>query len=234
MSKRRPAAFDIYAIRFALGAVIATLLYYTTQKYVTMDCQTIHLNVHNGGIATLGRIVLGIATMILLGFPIAGVALLAGIVTTPLVGAALTSFASAMAFAFFFLLGRLIGRDHPIVRSFEGWASQKIWFSDMHSSHSTSGIGWTAEQSAQSPLPTAWFSAYCGAVIRHLTLPSLIAGTFVSTSVVVLSYSFAGSYIGCAVIDRSLDLPIRPYLAPAVLSGILLLISSRLRPRFSP
>lgn len=221
------------SVKIFAGVILAFTTFFVSRQYNTFDCHTIHMNVHSGGLASLGRLGLGIYVFTLLGAPLILSAALAGLMTAPIAGAALTSGFTILALASAFCIFRFLGRDHALVRHLEAFISRIPWFEKLQSSQSGSGMEWTAGQMQQTPLPASWFAAYCGALVRHLTLPSFIAGTFLATAVVIVTYSFVGAFVGCALVDYHFGLPINKYKYPIVLCVVLIFLMLRIRPRFN-
>ena len=221
------------AVRIIAGIALAGVFYYLASISPIQDCATLHVQVHNGGLLTLGRIVLALFAGILIGIPMPIAALAAGILTNPLTGSALASLALVAAVTGGYLSGRLLGRQSPILQSFERWAAGRLWFTDLMAARAQSGLHWASEFVYKSPIPPVVFAGFCGAAIQHLALVELIVGIFLSFISVIVGYAVAGSTVGCAVLDYSHDMPTMGYVLPMILSIILLLIISKLRPRIS-
>lgn len=179
------------------------------------------------------RLIGGSALLILCGLPLAVCALVAGFITTPLTGAGIVSAAAAFSFAIAFVAGRISGNESAMLMKFERWATGRLWYTDMLSSSTGSGLSWTMQQMNRVPIPLTWFSAYCGATIKHLSLPSFIAGSFASTVIVVFAYSLAGGSIGCAILDAARGLSTKAYLLPVICSTLAIVLASKLQPRMS-
>lgn len=222
-----------YLFRFCVGTAIAAASYYFVSISSLQDCSTLRLTVHNGGILALGRIALALFAATLIGIPTPIAAVCAGILTNPMTGSALTSFAFITALAVSFGFGRIVGRNHPLVRRFERWASGRLWFSDLMAARAQSGLHWASEFIYRTPIPPTLLAAFCGASIKHLQLVELLAGGFLSVIAVIVAYSLAGGTIGCALLDYTHGFPTEDYILPIILSALALIIVSKLRPRIS-
>lgn len=223
----------VKATRVGAGIALAGLFYYLASISPIQDCATLHFVVRSGGLPTLGRILLALAAATLIGVPMPLAALTAGLLTNPLVGSALASLALVTTSTGCYLFGKMVGRTHPLIRSFERWATGRLWFTDLMAARAQSGLHWASEFVYKSPIPTSIFAGFCGAAIVHLELTELIVGIFLSFISVIVGYAVAGSSIGCAIVDYTHDLPTTDYIFPMMLSIILLLIISKIRPRIS-
>jgi hypothetical protein len=216
-----------------MAVSVAALLFFMARVFNSPDCSTIRFGVYTGGIYSFLRMT-GLATVCLLfGMPISVVAFFLGIFAMPLIGTSISLAAVAIAVLSASLLGKLSGAQHPSVMSLQNHLQGKLWFSDMRQASSVNGMRWAFEQVINTPLPLSLFAFYNSATIPHLSPPALVSGIVLATSVVAVSYTFAGSYIGCAVIDFTAGLPLTKYYIPVILSCALLLVSFRLRPRYS-
>lgn len=215
-----------------LGIVLAIAVFLLLKHYNTMDCQTIHLTVHSGGAQSLVKIGVGIFILTLIGVPLIVSSAVAGLLTTPLLGAAISSGFAIFALTTAFLLFRALGRDHLLVRKLDQLISKTSWYIYFQESKAGDGLQWTNAQLQGTPLPSSWFAAYCGAVVRHLSTASFVAGAFIAIVVVMFVFSFIGANVGCAVVDYHFGLSIDKYRIPIALSCIMVFLTLRLRPRF--
>ena len=226
------STYKSMALKAAFSLAVATGIFLFSKEYNTMDCQTIHLAMHSGGILTLVKIILAISVLTLLGLPLMVSALTAGFLTSPLTGAAISSLGIMAAMIVAFSLLRALNRDHFIIMQIESNTKKSSWLRSLPETQSSSGLEWVAKKTQESTLPVAWFAGHCGALVRNLTLPSLIAGSFLATAVVTVSYSFFGANVGCALVDYHFGLAIEKYQIPIFLSSCLILLMTRLRPGF--
>lgn len=220
-------------IRITSGIALAGLFYYLASISPLQDCATLRFTIHSGGLLTLGRILIALIAATLIGVPMPIAALTAGMLTDPMTGSALVSLALVLITLGAYTCGRVLGRQNSLTQSFERWAFGRLWFTDLMAARAQSGLHWASEFVYRSPIPPVIFAAFCGAAVRHLTLIELIAGVFLSFIAVIVGYAVAGSSVGCAVLDYSHGLPTTNYILPIILSMILLIIISKIRPRIS-
>lgn len=220
-------------LRLAMGVLFAIVAYYATIFSPIPDCSTLRLTVHSGGILALARIVLALFAAILIGIPTPIAAVVAGLLTTPFTGSAITSLALILALVIAFSIGRLLGKQNQMIVRFEHWASGRLWFTDLIATRAQSGLHWASEFIYKTPLPPTLFAAFCGAVISHMQLVELIAGAFLSFIAVIVAYSLAGGTIGCAFLDYTHGFPTTDHILPIIISIIALVIVYKLRSRIS-
>ncbi|MCX6127191.1 MAG: hypothetical protein NTV34_20910, partial [Proteobacteria bacterium] len=119
------------ALKAVFSLAIATGIFVLSKEYNTMDCQTIHLAMHSGGVLTLFRIILAISILTLLGVPLMVSALMAGFLTSPLTGAALSSIGILVAMIVAFSLLRALNRDHFIIMKIDSNTKKSEWLQSL-------------------------------------------------------------------------------------------------------
>lgn len=214
--------------RLASGILIAFVLYHLALNYATRDCQSIHQNLQEQGPWVMVILLAVLTVFSFFGVPATIIAIGAGVLMGPIVGAPLTSLAVALSSIAAWSISRNLFRSGKLP-TFVELKLNSDWYERMMNDRADSGFHWVTSHAMTSPLPYSFFAGVVGAKVRHLTLPSLIAAIFLSSILHVAGYSLAGASIGCAVINHALGLSIDQYRTLMAVSCLLLVLLSRLQ-----
>ncbi len=218
--------------RIIAAFILGTLFFWLASSQVQMDCKTLHVKVYNGGPQLLGTILIVTAFACLVGLPFAVLSMICGLLTTPLTGSSIASLALVLSSLLLYLMFRFINESNPMIQKLESVLSRSQWHKSFRSSVSNNGTEWYYEQCLSSPLPFGWLAAYCGSLVKHLSPSAMLSGLFLATIAPAIGYSFAGSVIGCALIDRAQGHDVTRYAIPALISAVLVWLADNFKLRF--
>ena len=216
-------------LRITTGGLLAFALYQLALNFATSDCRTIQINMRDEGLWMIARLIFCATLAAILGAPSALIAVVAGILTGPIVGAPLTSLAISAGSLVMWAVGHFIFRGGRLPEFAEGSIESANWYQRMMRDRAISGFNWTAVHGLTAPIPYPYFGLLVGAKVRHLTPQSFLAGIFAGSILNVAGYTLAGASIGCAVVNHASGYEVSQYRALMVVSCLILILLSRLQ-----
>jgi uncharacterized membrane protein YdjX (TVP38/TMEM64 family) len=216
-------------LRVALGVTLAFVLYHLATNFASTDCGSIQSQLREGGPRMLGRVLLTGTIAAAIGMPASLIAVTAGVVTGPFIGAPLTSISVALASLALWGLGRLLNRRNRLPGSLDRLLENSAWFQSMMDKRPESGFHWTAVQGLVAPVPYPYFGFIAGAKVPHLNAQSFLTGVFASSIIHSAGYSLAGASIGCAVVNQAVGFSIDAYRHLIIVSCLILILLSKIQ-----
>jgi uncharacterized membrane protein YdjX (TVP38/TMEM64 family) len=182
-----------------------------------------------GGPLSIARLVSISFAAAFIGIPSSVIAVIAGLLVGPIMGASTTSFALTLASGLSWSIGRYLYKGPLINSSVDGLMTENSTYKSMMSDRSTSGFHWTAFNSFCSVMPFPLFAFIAGQRIQHLSFQSMITGVFAGSLTLVAGYALAGASIGCSLINYAQGIAFTKYNTLMVISCLILAIIARLQ-----
>jgi uncharacterized membrane protein YdjX (TVP38/TMEM64 family) len=180
--------------RLVIGIAAMAALIYLARSLTIPDCATIQANIKDLGLAAplVYFVLYVIATVAFVPGTI--VTMLAGLAFGPVLGTLMVSVSSVAGAVTAFLIARYLARD-----AVEGFLGKQVWFGRFKESLESNGFNFVLFVRLVPLFPFNGLNYACGIV--PLKFRDYLLGSFLGMLPGTIAYVYAGSVVGCAIID---------------------------------
>lgn len=206
--------------RLAIGIAAMALLIFLARSFTVPDCSSIQESIKNLGLAAPFAYFLVYVIATIAFVPGTIVTMLAGLAFGPVVGTIMVIIGSVSGAALAFFIARYLAKD-----ALEAILEKQAWFGKFKGSLESNGLSFVLFVRLVPLFPFNGLNYACGLVpikFRDYLVGSLL-GMFPGT----VAYVYAGSVVGCAIIDSKAgidpELKLKLGIALALLASLSLL-----------